>query len=115
MTFAKILTSVQLVHMNAQLMKLVSTMLDLMNTHIAQDIGAKPAKTFQNVLNNLHVILMLAALSFPAATTVLVMVNTLEMAIHVQISTNALLKAHLLVISTLYAQTMGEWRRIIML
>ena len=106
MTFANILTSVQLVHMNAQLMQRVLTMLDLMNT--PQDTEAKPAKTFQNVLNNLHVILMLAALSFPTATTVLVMVNTLERAIDVQISMNVSLKAHLLVISTLYAQTMGE-------
>ena len=93
MTFAKILTSVQLLHMNAQLMQLVLTMLDLMNAHVTQDTEARPAKTFQNVLNNLHVILMLVALSFQAATTVLVMVDTLEMAIHVQISTNVLLKA----------------------
>ena len=101
--------------MNAQLMQLVLTMFDLMNAHVTQDTEAKPAKTFQNVLNNLYVILMLVALSFPTATTVLVMVDTLEMAIHVQISTNVSLKAHLLVISTLYAQTMGEWRRIMML
>ena len=99
--------------MNAQLMQLVLIMLDLMKAHVTQDTKAKPAKTFQNVLNNLYVILMLVALSFPAATTVLVMVDTLEMGIHVQISMNVSLKAHLL--AHLYAQTMGEWRRIMML